>query len=55
MTTALAEGIDAAKGNFRRTAEALSSEIAPLATETDAVGIDRYRLASRQFLSLIHI
>lgn len=38
VTTALAEGIDAAKRNFRRTAEALSSEIAPLATETDAVG-----------------
>ena len=50
VTTALAEGIDAAKGNFRRTAEALSTEIAPLATETDAVGIDRYRLASRQFV-----
>ena len=50
VTTALAEGIDAAKRNFRRTAEALSSEIAPLATETDAVGIDRYRLASRQFV-----
>lgn len=49
VTTALAEGIDAAKG-FRRTAEALSTEIAPLATETDAVGIDRYRLASRQFV-----
>ena len=38
VTTALAEGIDAAKRNFRRTAEALSTEIAPLATETDAVG-----------------
>lgn len=46
----LAEGIDAAKANFRRTAETLATEIAPLATETDAVGIDRYRLASRQFV-----
>ena len=46
----LAEGIDAAKANFRRTAETLAAEIAPLATETDAVGIDRYRLASRQFV-----
>ena len=50
VQTALAEGIDAAKENFRRTAETLSCEIAPLATETDAVGIDRYRLASRQFV-----
>lgn len=46
----LAEGIDAAKANFRRTSETLATEIAPLATETDAVGIDRYRLASRQFV-----
>ncbi|MEH1585170.1 DUF885 domain-containing protein [Cutibacterium avidum] len=46
----LAEGIDAAKANFRRTAETLATEIAPVATETDAVGIDRYRLASRQFV-----
>ena len=46
----LAEGIDAAKANFRRTAETLAAEIAPRATETDAVGIDRYRLASRQFV-----
>ena len=50
VKTALAEGIDAAKANFRHAAETLSSEIAPLATTTDAVGLDRYRLASRQFV-----
>ena len=46
----LADGITVAKEAFGGASEILAGEIAELATDQDAVGIDRYQLASRAFL-----
>lgn len=50
VLTQVREGIEAATAAYDATAAALRTEIDPLATDVDAVGVERYRLASREFL-----
>lgn len=50
LTADLARGIDTAKDAFGAIAQRLVAELTPLATNTDAVGRERYLLASRGFL-----
>ncbi len=47
---AIADGVDRARVAFTAAAERLEQEFAGLATETDACGIERYQLYSREFL-----
>lgn len=46
----LADAVQVAANGFKRAAAVLRDEIAQIATDEDAVGITRYRLASREFL-----
>ncbi|WP_094763425.1 DUF885 domain-containing protein [Luteococcus japonicus] len=46
----LAHSIEVARRSFRRAAEHLRRDFLPVATETDAAGVERYRLASRASL-----
>lgn len=46
----LAEAADVAKKAYAGAAAALRGDIDPRATDEDAVGVERYRLASREFL-----
>lgn len=46
----LARGADAARAAYARLADFLRTELAPAAPRDDAVGIDRYRRASRVFV-----
>ncbi|MFJ2618858.1 DUF885 domain-containing protein [Glutamicibacter sp. NPDC087344] len=46
----LAAGAEAAKGAYRKLASVLENELLPLAPAKDAVGRERYALASRDFL-----
>lgn len=47
---ALGRAIEEGRQAFRDTATTLTAEFLPLATDQDAVGIDRYRVASREFV-----
>ncbi|USQ81111.1 DUF885 domain-containing protein [Ornithinimicrobium faecis] len=46
----LAAAVEEAKGAFGRLGAYLSEQLLPQAPESDAAGVERYRLASRQFL-----
>lgn len=50
LTADLSQGRDTARAAFTAIADRLSTELANLATSTDAVGRERYLLASRAFL-----
>lgn len=50
LRTDLADGIEVAKGAFDKAAGILETELLEKSTRVDAVGIERYRLASREFL-----
>ena len=50
VAAALAEGCAAAAAAYRSFADSLEAELLPLAPEKDAVGRERYALASREFL-----
>lgn len=49
---ALQQGVSTARQAFLSAAERLESQIKPLAVTQDAVGPDRYELASREFLGM---
>lgn len=46
----LADAVKVAEQSFQKAAGVLRTEMAALSTEQDAVGVQRYRLASREFL-----
>lgn len=47
------DGVEAAAGAYEELAERLTEELLPQAPETDAVGIDHYRLASQTFTGTV--
>ncbi len=50
LTRELTDAVDGARSAYGRLAQVLIDELAPAAPESDAAGLERYRLMSREFL-----